>query len=52
MRYVLLYLFLSAFVNLAVAAASGDEGPGFDPNGRPTSLHVNADEGNGIDPHG
>lgn len=63
MLTVLLYLLLSVagFHTVdVIAPADGtvraktysEEGPGFDPNGRPRSLRINTDEGNGIDPHG
>lgn len=34
-----------------LAFASGDEGVGIDPFGRPTAT-ATTDEGNGLDPHG
>jgi len=54
MRYVLLSLLLStiAVFSIVRVTAAGDEGPGFDPNGRPYTLNATTDEGNGIDPHG
>ena len=54
MRYVLLSLLLSTIAVFSVlrTTASGDEGPGFDPNGRPYLLGATTDEGNGADPHG